>query len=125
MHVTNTAPHLDHPDLVIDQDPAKEDSGAVRSLSALLKRMTADGLDGGQVFGEIKALVEWLVRLIAADGLFARTYHADGRRVLARHVFRRHAAGGARPHHSEIARFDHCHQAPRGGVTQMRVVTPA
>jgi tetratricopeptide (TPR) repeat protein len=72
MHVTNTALHLEHPDLVIDQDPAHEDSGAIRSLSALLRRMTADGIDGQTVFGEIKALVEWLVRLIAADGLFAR-----------------------------------------------------
>lgn len=72
MHVTNTALHLDHPDLVIEQDPAKEDSGAIRSLTALLARMTADGIDGAKVFGEIKALVEWLVRMIAADGLFER-----------------------------------------------------
>jgi tetratricopeptide (TPR) repeat protein len=72
MHVTNTALHLDHPGLVIDRDPAQEDSGAIRSLSALLSRMTADGLDGQAAFGEIKALVEWFVRLLAADGLFAR-----------------------------------------------------
>jgi tetratricopeptide (TPR) repeat protein len=72
MHVTNTALHLGHPGLVIDQDPAQEDSGAIRSLSALLRRMTADGLDGQAAFGEIKALVEWFVRLLASDGLFAR-----------------------------------------------------
>jgi len=72
MHVTNTALHLGHPDLVVSDDPKAEDSGAIRSLSALLRRMSADGLDGEAVFGEIKALVEWFVRLLAADGLFAR-----------------------------------------------------
>jgi hypothetical protein len=72
MHITNTALHLDHPDLQISQDPDQEDTGAVRSLSALLKRMTAEGLDGDKAFGEIKALVEWFVRMLAADGVFAR-----------------------------------------------------
>jgi hypothetical protein len=72
MHVTNTALHAGNPALVIDQDPSHEDSGAIRSLSALLGRMTAEGLDGQAAFGEIKALVEWFVRLLAADGLFAR-----------------------------------------------------
>jgi hypothetical protein len=72
MHVTNTAPHRDHPGLIVSQDAAQEDEGAIRSLSALFKRMTADGLDGAKAFGEIKALVEWFVRMLAADGLFAR-----------------------------------------------------
>ena len=79
MHVTNTALHLDHPGLVISQDPAEDDVGAVRSLSALLRRMTADGLDGAVAFGEIKALVEWFVRLLAADGLFARQARSPAR----------------------------------------------
>jgi tetratricopeptide (TPR) repeat protein len=72
MHVTNTALHLEHPDLNISQDPNQDDTGSIRSFSALLRRMTADGLDGDKAFGEIKALVEWLVRMIAAEGLFAR-----------------------------------------------------
>lgn len=72
MHVTNTALHLEDPRLVISQDAAEEDVGAVRSLSALLSRMDAQGLPRGQVFGEIKALVEWFVRMLAADGVFAR-----------------------------------------------------
>jgi tetratricopeptide (TPR) repeat protein len=72
MHVTNTALHLDHPDLNISQDAKEDDTGSIRSLSALLRRMTADGLDGEKAFGEIKALVEWVVRMIAAEGLFAR-----------------------------------------------------
>ena len=72
MHVTNTALHIGHPGLDISQDATLEDTGAIRSLSALLRRMTADGLDGEKVFAEIKALVEWVVRMIAAEGLFAR-----------------------------------------------------
>jgi hypothetical protein len=72
MHVTNTALHIGHPGLAISQDPKQDDVGSIRSLSALLRRMTADGLDGQAVFGEIKALVEWYVRLLAAEGLFAR-----------------------------------------------------
>jgi len=72
MHVTNTALHLDHPGLDISQDAKQDDVGSIRSLSALLRRMTADGLDGEKAFGEIKALVEWVVRMIAAEGLFAR-----------------------------------------------------
>ncbi|WP_309605570.1 tetratricopeptide repeat protein [Phenylobacterium sp.] len=72
MHITNTALHLDHPGLTISQDPTQDDVGSVRSLTALLRRMTADGLDGEAAFGEIKALMEWFVRLLAADGLFAR-----------------------------------------------------
>jgi tetratricopeptide (TPR) repeat protein len=72
MHVTNTALHLDHPGLTISQDANQDDTGAIRSLSALLRRMTADGLDGEKAFGEIKALAEWVVRMIDAEGLFAR-----------------------------------------------------
>jgi hypothetical protein len=72
MHVTNTALHLGHPGLSISQDASQDDVGSIRSLSALLRRMTADGLDGEKAFGEIKALVEWVVRMIAAEGLFAR-----------------------------------------------------
>ena len=72
MHVTNTALHVGHPGLSISQDANQDDVGSIRSLSALLRRMTADGLDGQAAFGEIKALVEWYVRLLAAEGLFAR-----------------------------------------------------
>ncbi|THD58930.1 tetratricopeptide repeat protein [Phenylobacterium sp.] len=72
MHVTNTALHLGHPGLQIGQDASQDDTGSIRSLSALLRRMAADGFDPAQVFGEIKALMEWLVRMVAAEGLFAR-----------------------------------------------------
>jgi len=87
MHVTNTALHLDHPGLVICQDPAQEDTGAIRSLSALLRRMTADGLDGQAAFGEISDLVTWFVRLLAADGIFARQAAAAPPRGYAPKLF--------------------------------------
>ena len=87
MHITNTALHLDHPGLVISQDASQEDTGAIRSLSALLGRMTADGLDGQAAFGEIKALVEWFVRLLAADGLFARQAASAPPRAFAPKLF--------------------------------------
>ncbi|HEX3366186.1 tetratricopeptide repeat protein [Phenylobacterium sp.] len=87
MHVTNTALHLGHPGLSISQDPQQDDVGAIRSLSALLRRMTADGLDGGAAFGEIKALVEWHVRMLAAHGLFARQAASSPPRGFAPKLF--------------------------------------
>jgi tetratricopeptide (TPR) repeat protein len=87
MHVTNTALHLDDPRLFISKDPAQDDVGAVRSLSAMFRRMAGDGLDGDRAFGEIKALVEWYVRLLAADGLFARQAAVGPRRGFAPKLF--------------------------------------
>jgi hypothetical protein len=49
--------------------------------------MTADGLDGQAAFGEIKALVEWFVRLLAADGLFARQAASGPPRAFASKLF--------------------------------------
>jgi tetratricopeptide (TPR) repeat protein len=87
MHVTNTALHLQDPRLVISQDAAQEDVGAVRSLSAVLNRMAQAGLPRETVFGEIKALVEWFVRLLAADGLFARQAAIGPSRGFASKLF--------------------------------------
>ena len=72
MHITNTALHLKHPDLKIDQDPRREDQGVIWSVSALLKHMSAHGLDGGRVFDEIADLAAWFLRGLAREGLFAR-----------------------------------------------------
>lgn len=72
MHVTNTALHVSHPNLKIDQDPRREDQGAIWSLSALLKHMGAHGLDGAQVFDKISDLVAWFLRGLSRDGFFAR-----------------------------------------------------
>ncbi|HEY3948930.1 tetratricopeptide repeat protein [Phenylobacterium sp.] len=81
MHVTNTALHLGHPGLNVSTDASQDDVGSIRSLSALLRRMTAEGIDGERVFAEIKALVEWHVRMLAAEGLFVR--QAAGRPARA------------------------------------------
>ena len=87
MHVTNTALHLEDPRLVISQDPNADDVGAVRSLSALLQRLATEGYDPTVAFGEIKALVEWFVRLLAAEGLFARQAALGGRRSFGPKLF--------------------------------------
>ena len=87
MHVTNTALHQGHPGLAISEDASQEDTGSIRSLTALLRRMTADGLDGEAVFGEIKALMEWFVRLLAADGLFERQAACGPPRAFAPKLF--------------------------------------
>ena len=87
MHVTNTALHTGHPGLQISEDASQDDTGSIRSVSALLRRMTADGLDGEKAFGEIKALVEWVVRMIAAEGLFARQAARSPARAFAPKLF--------------------------------------
>jgi tetratricopeptide (TPR) repeat protein len=87
MHITNTALHLEDPRLVISRDAAQDDVGAVRSLSAMFRRMAADGLDPQKTFGEIKALVEWFVRMLAADGLFARQAALGGPRAYPHKLF--------------------------------------
>jgi Tfp pilus assembly protein PilF len=92
MHITNTALHVGHPDLVISQDTSQEDVGVIWSLSALLRRITAQndsgtGDDGRAVFAEIKALVEWYVRMLAAEGLFARQAAASQARGFTHKLF--------------------------------------
>ena len=72
MHVTNTALHLGHPGLSISEDASRDDVGAIWSLSALFRRMTADGHDTAAVFGEIQVLVAWFLNLLRHDGFFAR-----------------------------------------------------
>jgi hypothetical protein len=87
MHITNTALHLEDPRLVVSQDAKEDDVGAVRSFSALLRRMAADGHDPEVVFGEVKALVAWFVRLLQADGLFARQAAMGGPRAFPHKLF--------------------------------------
>lgn len=72
MHVTNTALHLGHPGLTISDDPAKEDEGSIWSLSAMLRRIEADGHDPQAVFGKISDVVGWFLRLLRRDGFFHR-----------------------------------------------------
>ena len=87
MHVTNTALHRGHPGLVISQDPARDGEGSIWSLAAYLRRLQADGCDPQRVRGDIHALVAAFVRLLRADGLFARLSgseppHATGPKLI-------------------------------------------
>jgi len=86
-HITNTALHTGHPDLVISQDPTQEDQGLIWSLSALLRRITAGGLDGDQTMREIRDLVAWFVRQLQADGLFERQAAAGPARSFGPKLF--------------------------------------
>ena len=72
MHVTNTALHVGHPELVISDDPSRDDVGMIWSLSALFRRMQAEGHDVAAVFGEIQDLVAWFLRHLRDEGFFAR-----------------------------------------------------
>jgi hypothetical protein len=86
MHVTNTALHLDHPDMKISQDASQETSGLIWSLNGWLRRISADGGNGMTIFLEIKALTEWFVRMLDADGLFERQ-RAAPRRAFPHKLF--------------------------------------
>jgi tetratricopeptide (TPR) repeat protein len=72
MHVTNTALHHGHPGLVISENPDEEDVGAIWSLSAVLRRLAADGHDRETVLGGIRELIGWFLRQVEREGLFAR-----------------------------------------------------
>ena len=87
MHVTNTALHLGHPELVISDDPDREDEGMIWSLSAMLRRMQAEGRDAGQVFGEIQALVAWFLSHLRDEGFFARQAAHGPSRAYAPKLF--------------------------------------
>lgn len=87
MHVTNTALHLGHPGLVISEDPSRDDVGAIWSLSALLRRVQADGHDAQAVFGEIRALVTWFLRHLRREGMFARQAGRGPARAYAPKLF--------------------------------------
>lgn len=87
MHVTNTALHRGNPALVVSQDAAREDDGHVWSLSAYLKRLSAESCDGGLVFKKIERLVAWFVRLVASEGLFEHQAKAAPPRAFTPKLF--------------------------------------
>jgi tetratricopeptide (TPR) repeat protein len=86
-HVTNTALHRFNPALVVSDDAQAESAGHIWSLSAFLKRMSADGIDGDQVFAKIERLVAWFLRMIAAEGLFERQAQAAPPRAFTPKLF--------------------------------------
>ena len=86
-HVTNTALHAGHPKLVVSQDPAKENEGAVWSLTAYLDRLKADGVDVEALREEFKALMKGFLTVVAAEGLFAAQAKAAPRRAFPFKLF--------------------------------------
>lgn len=87
MHITNTALHRGHKDLTISDDPSQENAGAIWSLTALLRRMTEDGLDGEATFGKITTLVAWFLRMLAGEGLFAHQAQSGPARSFTPKLF--------------------------------------
>jgi hypothetical protein len=87
MHITNTALHKGHPSLLVSDDPNRDDVGSIWSVSALLRRMQADGLDAQAVAGRIGDLVAWFLRLLQREGLFARQAERAPARSFAPKLF--------------------------------------
>jgi tetratricopeptide (TPR) repeat protein len=69
IHVTNTALHTGHPELVVSDDPQAEDVGNVRSLSAVLARIAAAGIGRHVVWGNIRSLAQRLVAVVTESGV--------------------------------------------------------
>ena len=72
IHVTNTALHRHHPELVVSDDPSQENVGNVWSLTAALGRLASEGLDSAQVWGRIVQLVRGMLSVAAGAGIFER-----------------------------------------------------
>jgi tetratricopeptide (TPR) repeat protein len=70
-HITNTALHAGHPNLMLSQKAEEENVGAVWSLSAYLDRLKTDGVDVAALREEFKALARGFLRMIHAEGVFA------------------------------------------------------
>lgn len=87
VHVTNTALHDGHPDLVIEKDPMRDEAGNIWSLSALLRRMRADGHDPEAVLARVARLVRGFLRVVRADGLFERQARGHPSRAFAPKLF--------------------------------------
>ena len=69
-HITNTALHQGHPNLVVSQKAEEENVGAVWSLSAYLDRLKADGVDVAALREEMKVLARGFLRMVHAEGVF-------------------------------------------------------
>jgi tetratricopeptide (TPR) repeat protein len=72
MHVTNTALHLKHPDLKVSQDANEENVGNIWTMSAVYRRMAADGMDAQAVSSRIAVLARYMVTIANDFGIFAR-----------------------------------------------------
>ncbi len=86
-HVTNTALHHDHPDLVVSEDPKQENVGAVWSLNAYLEQLGSSGLDIEAIRAELRALVVGFLQVLAREGLFAAQAKAAPRHAFPFKLF--------------------------------------
>jgi hypothetical protein len=77
-HVTNTALHRFHRDMVVTT-AADDESGNVRSLTALLRHMAAHGLDAARIAAAMVDLARVLVGIVAESGLFRAQAEEHGR----------------------------------------------
>lgn len=72
IHVTNTALHQGHPDLVIGEDAQQEDFGNIWSLTATLDRLAREGLDAQRIWTAILQLVGGVLTVAGAARIFER-----------------------------------------------------
>ena len=79
IHITNTALHKGHPDLVLSDDPARDDYGNVWSLTALLRHIEAQGIDAETLWPRLESLVLAFARVVEHSGLFRRQAEQPGR----------------------------------------------
>ena len=86
-HITNTALHRDHPDLVISQDATQEDVGNIWSLSAVLNRLGREGLDVQRIWVGILQLVGGVLTVAGAAGIFERQAHEHTRYCFPPRMF--------------------------------------
>ena len=70
-HVTNTARHRFHRDMVPDDDPTKEDRGNVWSFSALLADMARHGHEPARIRAQAETIAREIFALAREAGLFA------------------------------------------------------
>jgi tetratricopeptide (TPR) repeat protein len=72
IHVTNTALHLNHPDLRVSKDANEENVGNIWSMSAVYRQMAADGMDAQAISSRIAQLARYVVIIANDAGIFAR-----------------------------------------------------
>ncbi len=70
IHITNTALHVDHPDLVLSDDPDEEASGNIWSLSAFLDHLGREGASVSSLWSRFEDLATRLALVIRHTGLF-------------------------------------------------------
>ncbi len=79
IHITNTALHRGHPDLMLSQDPDEEDVGNIWSLGALLRHIAAEALPAAEMWARFEDLAARFARVIEHSGLFRQQAEQPGR----------------------------------------------